>query len=448
MPRTNSIPLKRVQIHGFKSFRDASQADFRPLTILAGANSSGKSSLMQPLLLLKQTFDAPYDPGPVMLDGPNIAFSDVQQLFWYAAGKQRRRRFTLRLTASQQTSVAITFKRVPGRHKAQPESLDITACTWKHNGREARLSPDMHGKAVWDVASAILREYSPEAQVIGEQKLVDRLRVLRSRAFLVIGFEGAFILPGPWHVIESLVRNLIHVPGLRGNPRRTYPQTAVGDTFPGVFHTYVASVIVHWQKEKPDRLSELGDALRHLGLTWKVEARQVSATKVELKVGRLREGKRGGARDTVNIADVGFGLSQVLPVVVSLLAARPGQIVYLEQPEIHLHPRAQVALADLLVDAVKRGVQVIVETHSELLLLGVQTAVARQQLSPGSVRLHWFERDDEGATRITSAELDERGAFGEWPVDFADVAMKAMQAYLDAEAPPTRQMTLKEAKGT
>jgi predicted ATPase len=77
---------------------------------------------------------------------------------------------------------------------------------------------------------------------------------------------------------------------------------------------------------------------------------------------------------------------------------------------------------------------VIVETHSSLLLLGVQTLVAEGKLSPDLVKLHWFQRDmTTGATTITGADLDEMGAFGEeFPEDFDDVTLKADRAYLDA----------------
>jgi len=190
-------------------------------------------------------------------------------------------------------------------------------------------------------------------------------------------------------------------------------------------------VIAQWQEEKTEKMENLWEDLRHLELTWKVETQRVSATDVEVRVGRLPRSRRGGARDMVNIADAGFGVSQVLPVVVALQAAQRGQMVYIEQPEIHLHPSAQVRLADLLVQAAKRGVQVVVETHSELILLGIQTSVARGELSPDAVKLHWFERDEEGVTHITTAELDEDGAFGNWPVDFSQVALETMRTYLD-----------------
>jgi predicted ATPase len=177
----------------------------------------------------------------------------------------------------------------------------------------------------------------------------------------------------------------------------------------------------------------LNQALESLGLTWKVVAHRITHTQVELRVGRLPHGKRGGAYDLVSIADVGFGLSQTLPVVVALLAAKRGQVVYLEQPEIHLHPRAQAQMAGLLAEAARRGVRVIVETHSSLLLRAIQTLVAKGHLDRKLVKLHWFiRREDDGSTTVQSADLDKEGAFGNWPQDFDETAITAEMEYLDA----------------
>jgi predicted ATPase len=150
-----------------------------------------------------------------------------------------------------------------------------------------------------------------------------------------------------------------------------------------------------------------------------------------LQVARLPQGAKGKASDMVSIADVGFGVSQTLPVVVALREAKPGQLVYLEQPEIHLHPRAQTAMAKVLADAARRGVHIVAETHSALLILGVQTLVAEGKLAPELVKLHWFERR-EGVTKVRSADLDEAGSFGDWPEDFADIVLEAQSKYLDA----------------
>jgi hypothetical protein len=234
---------------------------------------------------------------------------------------------------------------------------------------------------------------------------------------------------------QKLLQELIHLPGLRGNPSRSYPMTAVAKLYPGTFEAYTAAVVAHWQAEKDNaKLDQLNEDLLALGLTWKVAANRLNDTQVELVVGRLPKAAVGGARDLVNIADVGFGVSQALPVAVALHAASPGQVVYLEQPEIHLHPRAQVALASVLAKAARRGVQVVAETHSALLLLAIQSLAAEgTELAPEEVKLHWFARDSsDGATTVTSADMDGKGSFGDWPEDFGKVEMDLESRYLDA----------------
>src|SRR5436190_24354198 len=78
---TTPPAITSLSISGFKSIVDEQTIEVRPLTLLASANSSGKSSMMQPLLLLKQTLEAPYDPGPLLLNGPNVKFTSISQ-FW------------------------------------------------------------------------------------------------------------------------------------------------------------------------------------------------------------------------------------------------------------------------------------------------------------------------------------------------------------------------------
>jgi len=196
----------------------------------------------------------------------------------------------------------------------------------------------------------------------------------------------------------------------------------------------VASVIARWQSEENrPSLHALNRQLQGVGLTSKVTAVSITETRVELQVGRLLRSERDGSNDLVSISDAGFGVSQTLPVLVALLAAHPGQAVYIEQPEIHLHPRAQVRLADVLAEAAKRGVRVIAETHSSLLLQAVQTLVAKGELAPNLVKLHWFVRsENDGSTEIRSADLDEEGAYGDWPLDFDDVELNSAKEYLDA----------------
>jgi len=115
-------------------------------------------------------------------------------------------------------------------------------------------------------------------------------------------------------------------------------------------------------------------------------------------------------------------------------------LIYLEQPEIHLHPRAQAAMATVLANAIRRGVRVVVETHSSILLLEIQALVARGEiLTPSDVKLHWFARRPDGATVVSSTDLDEAGTFGDWPEDFGSVEMDAQKRFFDASEAQLRK---------
>jgi predicted ATPase len=89
-------------------------------------------------------------------------------------------------------------------------------------------------------------------------------------------------------------------------------------------------------------------------------------------------------------------------------------------------------MAELLSEAAQRGVRVIVETHSSLLLRAIQTLVAKGSISPDLIKLHWFTRLEDGSTEIKSADLDKQGAFGDWPEDFDETAIATERDYLDA----------------
>ena len=255
--------------------------------------------------------------------------------------------------------------------------------------------------------------------------------VKRLRCFLGLGSQDIDGFYSVTYKLASDIAAIIHLPRLRGNPERTYKLTYPHPWYPGTFEHYAANLIHEWQQTAHERLETLTDALYILGLTGKVSAKRIGDISIQLQVGRLLH-DRVGETDMVSVADMGFGVSQVLPVLVALIVAESGQLVYLEQPELHLHPNAQVALARVLADAAKRGVRVVVETHSSLLLLGIQTLVAEGDLSPELVKLHWFSRNKDGVTEVDSVDLDDAGTYGDWPVDFDDVDLKTQSRYLNA----------------
>lgn len=438
-PQSRERGITGISISGYKSLVEERSIEIRPLTILAGANSSGKSSAMQPLLLLKQTLEVSYDPGYLLLDGPNVRFTSTDQFLSKLPGNPPLARFMIAVQIDGFQTLSLTFR------KQAKKGIELIEMKHDTEKTVTTFRTDMsHDEIIASVPDAVAFQRSLEG--VGQRSENSVFKdfewsVDRNRCFLSVGFHprdkddprpslGALVNPAA--SFESNIRKLIHVPGLRGNPARTYRATAVGADFPGTFENYVASIINHWQTTGDRRLGQLGSTLEVLGLTWKVETRQVDDTQVELRVGRLKHGARGGARDMVSIADVGFGLSQTLPVLVALLTALPGQTVYLEQPEIHLHPRAQSVLAKVLVDSAKRGVRVVAETHSSLLVMSIQSLIAEGYVAPDKVKLHWFQRNDDGITAVTSADPDKAGAYGDWPEDFADVTLEVESRYLDA----------------
>jgi predicted ATPase len=439
--------ITNIAIEGFKSISQKQSIEIKPLTILAGANSSGKSSMIQPLLLLKQTLNASYDPGPLMLKGPNIKFTAAEQLL-SNIGDEHVNTFSVSVTVDGATEFTVYFIQGTGT------AFYLHHMTYKLEGKVHHLYEGMASdELLLHFPSRFQESFSQfEASLVkglaGHQQPAREPQALfsvtRNRCFLTttlrIGLGpsepeiATFATPlFPDALVREYTSQIIHLPGLRGTPERNYPIASVESDFSGTFENYAASILRQWQvSNAKEQLAALNRDLMRLGLTGKVFAVPINDTEVELRVTRLLSSQEGTVEDTVSIADVGLGISQTLPVLVALHAANREQLIYLEQPEIHLHPHAQYMMAEVLADSALQGKRLVVETHSSLLLLGIQTLVAEGKLPPDLVKLHWFQQRADGSTQITSADLDQAGAFGDLPEDFAAVALDSESRYLDA----------------
>jgi AAA15 family ATPase/GTPase len=431
---SKSRGITGLTIRGYKSIAEERHIEIRPLTILAGTNSSGKSSMIQPLLLLKQTLEAIYDPGVFLLNGPNLHFNSVDDLLTI-----KKEEFEISIELNSEALLKTSYTKQRDKRGFKIEKMVFT----DDKNHKSTLYPTMSSE---EIIQDLIPNLPPVKQLFDtlskqaqSRRATWEWRVKRNRCFIDLEWgqpenkdNTNFMLFSVSGAIVENIRNIIHLPGLRGNPERSYVVAGVGDTFSGTFENYVASILVQWQAEGNSKLDELNTNLKSLDLTTRVTTQSIDDAHIKLQVGRLRPSSKRGNSDLVDIADVGSGVSQVLPVLVALLAARPGQLVYLEEPEIHLHPYAQHKLAQMLADAAQRGVQVVVETHSNLVLRGVQTLVAKGELSPELVKLHGFKLSDESITQIDSVDVDENGAFGKWSADFSDAILKAEDEYLDA----------------
>jgi hypothetical protein len=432
-------PLKSIGVAGFKSIRDKQTIAIAPLTILAGANSSGKSSVMQPLLLMKQTLEAPFDPGALAIAGPYSNFTRIDQMLFRSKPHELSNSVTeiqVELVLDSNESVEVDYS-VGGGLGEGP--FYLKSQKFSHPLGTYTINPYVNEMELMKRLNSI-RRFEADPGEISTNKY--QFRFERKRCFFEGrlsrasgGESGTIDVTSPY--ISNMIFNLlglIYVPARRGDSARSYPIASVERFFPGMFPHYFPSLINKWIKESGDEKNRLETAMRDLGFGAKIQARPSTASDVELFVSRLGDQDiHDGSDDLVNLADVGIGVAQALPVITALIAAHSGGIVYIDQPELHLHPRAQITMAKLLADAAEKGVRVVVETHSELLLLSIQTLVAEGYLSPRYVKLHWFERDKRtGVTTVASADLDSTGRFGDWPEDFGDTSLTAEGRYLDA----------------
>ena len=425
---TKELPsITSLSVEGFKSIDAEQTIEIRPLTILAGANSSGKSSLMQPLLMLKQTLEATYDPGPLLINGPNVAFTKVDQFLCRTNASEKTVNIVFGIGSSEQNSVKITFQ----SSGATPlEFVNIEINNTSIHGIFKPGSYDM--SVLFSDPELLAMTQKQYGEKVGFELTRSRFYLNTSFTFGGVSAAVSSDVPFQFGATRNAISRVVHVPGLRGNPRRNYAVASVGELFPGLFENYVASIVLQ-NSANLKFASRLNADLLELELASRVEAVKIDDTQVDIQVGRLLKPAKHSENDLVSIADVGFGVSQTLPVVVALLVAKPGQLVYIEQPEIHLHPRSQHAMAKLIARAAKRGVKVVIETHSSILLLGIQSLIALDELDPKIVILHWCQRDPKtGLTKVTSNEIDEAGSFGDWPEDFDDVSLEAQMRFLDA----------------
>ena len=183
----------------------------------------------------------------------------------------------------------------------------------------------------------------------------------------------------------------------------------------GEWSRTVEEHVAHWLKE--------------LGLIYSFKVQPIAPGRKEYEV-RIQ---RTAESASVFLTDVGFGVSQILPVLVLLFYVPEGSTVILEQPEIHLHPAVQAGLADVFIDAIKRRkLQIVLESHSEHLLQRLQRRMAEEVIAPDDIKLY-FTSIEEGKSKLTPLQLDEYGNINNWPEGFFGDTMGEAAAMMQAE---------------
>jgi predicted ATPase len=428
--------LESLDLRNFKSWREA-KIDFAPITGLFGTNSSGKSSLIQFLLMLKQTREERDRTTVLQLNGPFVElgqFSDVitghktdSHLLWtlnFQCDKEIKLNDpgdTNAVVASGQT-VGVSSE-VEGELSKGASVFSMRAVFLEYSlgGVTFRLSQKAND---YDLISAggsfsFVRNQGRVRLIPGPVRsyaFPDQARTYYKNAQFLADLETAY---------EAQLDKLFYLGPLRVKPARDYYWTGarpldVGSSGERTIEALVAATAAGErvrrgpQKHSRPLQEVVAYWLRHLELidSFRVEEVAKGSNRWVVKL-RVSKGS-----PWVALTDVGTGVSQVLPVITLLQYVPEGATVLLEQPEIHLHPLAQAGLADVIISAaLHRKVQVIVESHSEHLLLRLQRRIAEAEIAADRVGLY-FASAANGFSRLSSLELDAYGNITNWPERF------------------------------
>lgn len=445
--------LTELHIKNFKAWQDTRPIRLAPLTVIFGANSSGKSSLGHLLLALKQTVQLADRKRALHLGDENSlidlgTFADCL----YAHDLKQVLEFSLRWRLPS----ALTVK----------NALDAKQI---YRGDELRLSSILHAdKAEQPQTERFKYELIEQDSVVlgAEHKRgglkCDPLRLVyahgrkwpveppekfyRFADRTLLRYQNADFLADFALQTERVLEQLYFLGPLRQPPRRSYQWS--GDTLAdvGAQGQYAIPAMLaaaaqdrklnRGHRQRVQRFSEfIARWLADLGVIDSFTVRPVAVGRKEYEVLVKTHPKS----PEVRLTDVGFGVSQVLPALVQAFYAPPGSTVWMEQPEIHLHPMAQSNLADVFISAVKsyengtpRNMQLIVETHSEHFLTRLQRRVAEQAIDADEVAIYFVNRKGPAAD-MEALRLNMFGEIENWPDNFfgdemGDIAARTMAA--------------------
>lgn len=429
--------LTHLRLRNFKSWADTGDVALRPITGLFGSNSSGKTSLLQALLLLKQTSEST-DRGQVFHFGNRKAavdlgdFSSVVHRHEAAAPLDISLRWKRSKAFRIRDSKRVDINLPPGSsgffvsatQDGSPRAPKIRVDEMEYRVGRARFGMRRRESGTYELfqdgtdfrfTRSVGRPWRlpAPARCYG---FPDEVRSYYQNAGFLADLELEF---------ENQLRNVYYLGPLRAYPERRYDWAGARPSDMGRAGESAVDAILA-ARARGDRIS-LGRGrkrrtleehvawwLRELGLIHDFRVEPV-AEGLQIFQVVVRKSKTSAS---VPITDVGFGVSQILPVLVLCYYVPQGSTIILEQPEIHLHPAVQSGLADVLIDAHRhRGVQILLESHSEHLLRRLQRRVADETTSRDTVGL-WFCQADRGHSSITRLHLDVFGSIRNWPADF------------------------------
>ena len=447
--------LKNLRIRNFKGWSDTGEIKMSPITLFFGTNSSGKSSIGQFLMMLKQTAES-QDRKAVFFPGNDkspVELGSFKEMVF-----QRNPKNKISFKYDWSFTPALNFKDPNGENTYEGEQL----------GFEAEISLDATNQQTLSVEKfkyTFGTTLSVEMQKVPEKKLEYKVDAYGYNLVKKIQRQWPIKAPYKFYAFpeeaiayhqnadfvqeltlqhEKLFRSIFYLGPFRTKALRLYswsgmePESVgnVGEnTVPSILAAKRRKIGLGYKIPVKAFQEIIAQKLKDMGLIDEFKVEPISDKRQEYDV-KVRS---RGSKDFVDLPDVGFGVSQVLPVLVQCFYAPPNSIIIMEQPEIHLHPSAQAALADVLIEVIKskqdgkdRNIQLIIETHSEHFLRRLQRRIAEDTISRDKVSAY-FANTSTYPTKLEQLEIDLFGNIQNWPEHFfgddaGDIAGQAKAA--------------------
>jgi predicted ATPase len=407
--------LTNLKIRNFKAWSQM-EAKLAPLTVFFGSNSSGKSSINQLLLMLKQTVQSS-DRKMVLNFGDKTTAIELGS-FWnviYSHQEDKRIAFELEWQVPKEKPIfkanKIKFCSEIGLNHRQEivvHQMSYEVDDPSQTGFKAQMKRNNDSYSLTTLPDDLLPA----------QELDNPLHFYGFPSEITTNVDFLYDLT---LALEKRLQDIYYLGALREQPQRYYIRSgeipeSVGWRGERAVDAILAAhnkFIIQDDKQLPFE-AIIADWLKKMGLIEAFEIKQVAAHRRDYEV----LVQTIGLKEKVNLSDVGFGISQVLPVLVQCFYANQGSTIIIEQPEVHLHPSAQAVLADLFIEAQKQtNIQLIIESHSEHFLRRLQRRIAEQKISSSDTAIYFCDMNESGSI-LKPLDIDDYGNIKNWPENF------------------------------
>lgn len=420
-------------LRNFRAFEGAS-IQLAPLTVFVGPNNAGKSSIVSALRILAQTALSEDFRIPLLLNGPMGDFGTHRDIVY-----QNKR--------GRSIGISIGWVVSPGSHRAGRESqprearLDLNFA-YRTQRREVILQDsslsDQSGQNVFsskfspDSETHLVKLAVPTSPAANGTRLERRVRLIhflvpiwevvayqrrRSKTQESASFRDAISFSGgAFETLFKGLRSIEYLGPFRGMPKRTVLFSGERPARLGMDGGKAVNLLALDYLRKGRSKKRLSNQI----INWFKSVEMASDLKVRVLSDRHFEMliQHPATREFENLADVGYGVSQVLPILAAGYNMESGSTLIVEEPEIHLHPRAQAGLGDFFAGLYKNGVQCVLETHSEHLIVRLQKHVATGFLKASDI-LVYYVHAPSASKEIFKLRLRDDGMFAdEWPRGF------------------------------